>query len=302
MALIISLFLATLGCENRVAGQKLAETGIQTANTLAAYYDSLAQDTIDIWEMEASLASLRGVSFDQAQQQLLQTQLEALNRRAAMARRVASAYSALKELSSYDASGEVKGAASDLADAMTNLPGLPNTKVSPAGIFASIIGEIAGWKQSRDIRNGSELISKALEKITEMFSKEKEAYASITEERGNKVGEVVSHLIENKMVIAWPLLQKVPDSLGLEWSSQAPVDDPETIKAMVELARVRIYRLTLLSTAASDDTHRSLMLMIENHRNFHAKKGLSLADVQAGLQKAQSYLNEISKLRGEKKQ
>mgnify|MGYP007042448990 CR=1 FL=1 len=104
------------------------------------------------------------------------------------------------------------------------------------------------------------------------------------------------------MVVTWPLLEEVPRSLGLPWASgERPVEDAETIKAMAELARVRVQRLALLSAGAAEGTHRSLSLLVASHKQFLSGEGISLGDIMAGLQKAQSYLDEMAKLRAQKK-
>jgi hypothetical protein len=299
---LVSIMVIANGCGDRTTGEMLAKSGMTTANTLAGYYDSLAQDTIDIWEMEAFDSSLRGLSFDENQQKPLQEQLDALNHRALLARRLASTYSALQQLSSYDASAGVKGAADKLAKEIKAIPVLPKSNVDPSDIVGLIAGDIAAWQQSRDIDKGSRLITEVLEKILKLFENETEACKSIAEERGNKVANIIDYLIREKKVVSWPLLQKGTEALGLPWASgQKPLEDEQTIKAMTELARVRVKRLALLSASAADSTAQSLTLLILNHKSFQNKKGLSLDEMLAVVQKAQSYLDEIGKLRAEKK-
>ncbi len=300
--MVVSLMAAVHGCVDRATGDRLVESGKTAARTLAKYYDSLAQDTIDIWEMEAFNASLRGLPFDENQQKLLQEQIEAINHRVLLANRLASAYDALQQLSSYDASAEVKGAAQKLSQVINAIPVLPKSNVIPSAIMGSMAGDIAAWQQSQDINKASRLMTEVLERILKLFDSEMDAYKSIARERGNKVGIVIEYLIQKKMVVTWPLLEKSTEALGLSWASgKKPLEDEQTIKAMIELLRVRINRLALLSANAADSTSQSMALLIANHKNLQNNKALSLNEMLAPIQKAESYLDEMAKLRTGKK-
>lgn len=300
-AVYIALALAGLnGCGNQKAGEELAKAGIAAGNTLGDYYDSLAQDTVDIWEMEAFLASLRGVSLNETQQQELQDQIEALQGRARLARRLVATYNALKTLSSYDASGEVKGAAGKLAEEIREIPVLPHSDVNPSNIIGSLAGDIAAWRQSKDIKRGAKLILETLSKLKKLYDQETSQYKSIALERGNKVSGVAQHLLEKKLVIGLPLLQKASEQLGLPWvADKKPVEDEQTIKAVIEMAKVRTQRMAFMSSDAADNVAMSLSMLITNHQGFQNKQGLTLGEMLAAIQKAQFYIDEISKLRQE---
>lgn len=302
ISLILLLLLAPLtGCDNRAEGEQLAKAGAATAETLAKYYESLVQDALDIWELEAFNSSIRGIEFSHAAQDNLQKQIDSLNARARLARGLMSTYNALKDLSSFDASGQVKESAEGLVGAIKGLPIFPASGINPAGIFGMIAEDITKWKQSKDIRKGSELILKVLERLTELFQKESQAYKSFATERGSKFENVIDFLIQNKMVLALPLLQKVPDSLGLKLAAaDKPVESPETRAALVELARVRVRRIALMSAGAADGIMQSLGQLVSNHKEFQAKRGLSLETVMAGLERARAYIDEINKLREQK--
>jgi hypothetical protein len=257
---------------------------------------------VDIWEWEAFDSAIRGTSFSDGEQQLLQDQIDALNRRAGLARRLSSTYSALKDLGSYNASEDVKKSADGLGKAIMGLPPLQGSGVDPTGIFGSIAADLVSWKQSRDMRKGGELILRTLERLTDLFNRESDAYKSIAEERGNKIENVIDFLIRRKIVLALPLLQKVPDALGLKLTgADKPVDNEETVLGLVAIARVRARRVALMSAGAADGVQQALQQLVRNHKNFRDNYGLSLATVLSGIEKAQSYLDEISKLRTEQK-
>jgi hypothetical protein len=296
--LTTSLVLSS-GCGDRAGAADLANAGATTANALASYYNSLAQDSIDSWEMEAFYDSIQGIPFDQNSQKLYQDRIDALNHRAQMATDLASLYGALTQLSSYDASGQVSGAADRLSKQLTSIPVLSGSGVNPASLIGSVAGDLADWKQSKDLRKGSRIIAEALEKIERLFQSEAKLYKSIARERGLSVANVLEYMIQNKMVTTTPLLQQVPQSLGLTLTT-IPTDD-KTTNGVIQLARVRLQRLALLSASAADTTDQSLLLLVQNHKDFQNKKQLSLNQVLTGLQKVQVYLDEISQLRAGQK-
>jgi hypothetical protein len=294
VALIAAVSLLA-ACGNRDAGTALAKAGADTASTLAGYYNSLAQDTVDTWEMEAFYDSIQGIPFDDNSQKLYQDRIDALNRRAQMAGDLCALYTALAQLASYDASTEVGDAALRLSKDLKSIPIVPGSGVDASALVKSVAGDLASWKQSRDMVKGSRLIVETLEKIERIFQSEVGAYKSIAKDRGLTLANVLEYLIQKNMVITTSLLQKVPESLGLSLSP-VPTDE-RTTKAVVQLARVRLARISLLSSSAADSTDHTLLLLIQNHRNFQAKKQLSISEVLAGLQRAQTYLDDISRLK-----
>ncbi|HEY3132895.1 MAG TPA: hypothetical protein VGL91_25815 [Acidobacteriota bacterium] len=309
-ALLLSL---SAGCGDRSEAEKLAKSGVVTANNLADYYDSLARDTLDIWEMQAfydalpadglTAAQSRQLQMSTAQESLLQLRISALNRRARLARRLASSYSALLQLSSYNVSAEVKGAATGLGEELkVDFPSMPGSSLVASSLFGNIIGDLARLEQSRDIKKVAKVLLDAVTKLKAMFENEEEAYQSIERDRGSLFNDVTKYLIEHKLVIAWPLARKVPDSLGLEWASPStPVEDPRTIAALIQVAKVRTLRLAMLSSAAAGSTEQSLASLLDGHRRILAGEPLSPDQILDAVQKAQAYLDEIAKLRGIKK-
>lgn len=298
--LLVASMLTAPGCGDQAGAAELASAGSTTANALASYYASLAQDTIDSWEMQAFYGSIQGIPFDQNSQKLYQDRIDALNHRAQMATDLGSLYGALSQLSSYDASGQVTDAAERLSTQLTSIPAISGSGVNPTSLVGSVAGDLAAWKQSKDARKGSRIIVETLEKIEKLFQGESRVYKSIARERGLSVANVIEYMIQNNMVVTSPLLQQVPQSLGLTLTT-VPTD-PNTTKAVIQLARVRLERLSLLSAGAADSTDQSLLLLIQNHKDFQNKKELSLNQVMAGLQRVQTYLDEISQLRTAHKQ
>jgi hypothetical protein len=307
--MVLVLFVGSTvftGCGNQSEALELAKAGAGTADTMAKYYETLIQDTYDTWDMEAFLLSTdveAGESappISAAERTILMKRVEELNKRIRLARHLASTYNALQELSAYDASGEVEKSAGNLAESIVSLKPLSSGGVDPSKIVGMVAGDITSWKQTKDIRKGSELILEAIEKLHELFEKESEVYKSIPEEKGQKMVRVLTYLIQKEKVTSLPLLQKVPDSLGLKLiGSDTPVKDDQTKNALIEIVKVRGQRNTQLSAMAADGITQALETLASNHRKLQNKNGLSLTDITAAVERANAYIDAISKLKKE---
>ena len=298
LTIVLACLLATMvGCTDQKGALELARIGSDTAKTLGDFYDSLAQDTLDYWEVLTFQYAKDGQVLEKKDKDLYQARIEALNQRARLARTLGNTYGALSRMASYDASGEVKNAASGLSQAVMKLPQMPNSGIDPSNLFGMLTGELAGWVQTRNLRRGSELLLQTVEKIRQLFEKEQEAYRSIIKEIGEYQKGTVKYLIEQKLVAAWPLL-KLPTSIGLNWlNEKLPVDDAKNKIALREIAYFRIDRLTQLTLETSDNLKDALHQLADNHRQFLAGGPLSLDQTLAALQKAQAYLDEIAKIK-----
>lgn len=310
---IFSMFLLWLlvissltGCDNRAEALELAKTGQITAETMAKYYESLIQDTYETWDYEAFL-----IGKDRKPGDPIVTpdavnytkRIEELNKRVKLARILASTYKALQELSSYDASGEISKSAGELKDSLSGLGDLPGLNVVPTELFKMVIEDLAKWKQSRDIRKGSALISQVLQQLYELFNKESATYKSFVKEKGDQVTILVEYLIDEEKVTSLALLQKVPDSFGLKLvGTDKPVEKgSEIAKALIEMVKVRGERIAQMSAQAADGIKQSIAYLIANHRQLQEKRGLTLSGTLQGLERAKAYIDEINKLRTENK-
>lgn len=297
--LFSSIYLSLAGCDNRATGTKLADAGIGGSEKIAQYYENLAEDAVDIMELEAFRDGISGGGiFQEADKSRLEKTIEAMRGRAKMARQLEQTYRSLRELSDYDAGGAVKESASALADAIKGLPGLPGSSVIPSAIIGEVGRDIAAWKQSRDIRRGAELLLLTHVKIKELMDKELDAYKSISEERFNKAGTTIETLISKEMVASLPLIKKVPESLGLKLVDEGkPVKDLITQKGLIEVAKVRFYRQYLASASLGDTTLTVLMDLIEAHRSFEKERGRGIGRALASIARAQVYIDQIQQLR-----
>lgn len=307
--LIVSVSALIVGCDNREEGKRLAESGIASGEKIAEFYDSLAQDAVDTIEFESYLSIETGTPINEKAKADFEETIIAIRKRGQMMQRLASSYRTFKDLASYDAGGAVKESATNLAESIKGLPGLPGSNVIPSNIIGMVAEDITNWKQSGDIKKGAKLLVLTLVKIRELMEKEKEAYESISQERGNKAGRIIESLITNERVTSLPLLQKVPKSLSLQLiKSDEPVkcknDNSEADKpcqnfksALAEVAKSQFYRLSIASSGAAGSALTLLDALIESHNSFGKEKGRGISQVLAGIERVQAYLDEIKKIR-----
>src|SRR5688572_3776880 len=182
---VISAALLSSSCSKRDEGLALAETGQKASATLSNMYQTLAKDANDTWELEAFNSALRGIPLTPAAQKSLSAQINALNTRARMAARLSETYGSLKKLASFDASAEVKGSATNLA-ASLNLPDIPEGPPT-SKIAGSLATEIVNWQQSGKLKDGSRLLLKSVQGITDIYKNEIKVYQSFPAERKNKL-------------------------------------------------------------------------------------------------------------------
>jgi hypothetical protein len=289
-----------VACADQKGAQALAKLGADTSKTLGDFYDSLAQDTTDYWELATFGGGIYGHTPNENDKKTYLDRMEALNRRARMARALSDTYGALSRMASYDASGEVKNAAVSFSQAIMKLPVMPKTSVDPSDLFGTLAGDIAAWVQTQELRRGSGALLLTVEKLRQFFEREQAGYNSIITEFAEYQKGITRYLIDHKLVSTWPLL-KIPPSLGLNWvNEKAPVDDANTRKALEEIAYFRVDNLAQLSLKSGDNLKTALAKLADNHRQFVAGSPLTLDQTLEALQKTQTYLDEIAKLKAAK--
>jgi hypothetical protein len=290
------------GCVNRTDAQKLADSGLSAASTLAAYYGTLSQQVDDIFEMEAFSNSLRGIPRDPNYEKLVQDNQAALLRRARLARQLAASYQSLKDLSSYDASGSVSDSFDKLGKAVTgSLPPLKGLGASAAGapidaekLFSTVAGWLASWKQSKDLQKAVRGMTETLTALDKLFAQELPACQSISEERVLKASVIASELIQKKQVNAWPLLQQDLDGIGLKLAHpDTPPTDDDINKALAQVVRARSVHLQGLADSAGQDLLTALNQQLAAQERFQANQGISVTDIQTAVEKASDLLGQI---------
>jgi hypothetical protein len=296
---------AAVGCVNRTDAQKLSDSGLSLANSLANYYDTLGKQVDDLVEMEAFNDVLRGIpttDFRTYEDRMEQSK-EALERRARLARQLAATYQSLRDLSSYDASGEVSNSFDQLGKSLAGIPPLQSLSASsaagppadPGQLLSKGAGLLASWKQSRDIGKAVESVTETLSGLDTLFGRELPAYQSISAEKVEKTSALAGALIKKKQVIVWPLLEQDIESIGLKLAHpDQPPSDPALTGGLAAVVQARAERLQSLADSAGQSLLDGLNRQLASQRQFQAKQGISVSDIQVAVEQANAYLDEIA--------
>jgi hypothetical protein len=343
LRLLAVLVLCSLtSCGGREEAIALADAGIETATSLAQFYEALAQKVTETYKGQVYLGVLRGAPVNEDTLRGARSVTRSLKLRAKAARDLAALYGSLKKLSSYNASEEVQNEATGLVKDLLSLPGL-NPLVDPSSIASKILGGVAGEKQSRDIRRAVNLAYQILQTIQGVFQAEsavKDAngdpvltatdedgnplpvgqqgqqlnlYANVVLARNLVTANVIEELIRSKAVVGWPILENYPQTLGLPFSDlgkkaiecppKTANNTPEETRKIAECegviavlkSQMRGERLS--AGSASDNLLEALRELSKAHNDLLHKQGISLKQWQFFLNEAQSYVDELQKLK-----
>jgi len=294
LALALAL-AAGLACKDPASVGALADAGAKTADTLGAYYRSLADDLETTAELETFLGSLRGTGSDAAAQELYQRQIAALGRRADLADALAAAYTTLGQLAGSGAPADAASAAATLAKSVESIPKLDDAGVDVSPLVGSLAGDLVRALESRRLARANLAMRDVVGKVAEMVEREMPIYEGIVEERGNKVGAVAETLIGDDVLDPQPLLDQVAQWTGLPLVAGAPVS-PELREALTRLGLARTWQKAHLSALAGRSVETALESLERQHEAIAQRRGLDLAQVSAALDRAGVYLGEIESI------
>ena len=253
-AALLLVALAFLSCRTTVRDETkaLAARGEAAGTRLADYYDSLAQDTVDVWELTAFRRGFLGLPPGADTRPELEAQYTLLRSRARLARRMSSVYGSLGTFAAYDA----------LDDMDTELKGIER---SPA--VDKVIGAIALWKQNRDLRRGAASLLPLAEAMRDLFLGERELYRDIVDDRANRFRQVAIELVRAKAVVSAPLVNRVLASFELTWPDEKlPFADERAIAGIVELIEVRARTFVAQGQDETEAVAGALRALVEAHR------------------------------------
>lgn len=313
LATVVVFLILFVSCDNRTEALELAKEGRSTALAIVKFYDSLIQDTRDTWELEVFLLNSNiteseddELVLSETQKGLLRTRMEEIQKRAKLARTLAATYTALEKFASYDARGEIEGSVTNLASSISGLGVIPlptaeGNKIDPSKIFGMIAGDIAAWKQSKDLREGSVLIEATIRKTQVLFYLEKAAYQYIASERGRKIKRSLTQCIKKKNCSSSPLKSYlIQMNLNPDDVDKAS-EDRQTMFGILGIVTTRNEEISRKYVSAADGIDQSLNGLAENHQKFQNKEGLSLGEIKQGIERASEYLKAIEEIRKGKK-
>ena len=291
MVLIVFMFSGCQGEETK----KLIDSSVTAGKLLSEYYDKLINYTIETWELEAFISSLREVEFPIESQLEYETTISHLKKRKGMIDCYSRIFPLLDDFMKNNRSEEMKKTLTSLSDSINTLPPLKNNEVIlPSGIFGSVGSDIIQIYQFFEIRYISKTLVLTLEKIKELFEKEKELYKAIVEERNNKSLTIINYLIDNEMLIPWALIESAPATVGLEFAvDNKPAKDDKTKKALKKVLEVKYYRFNYLIDSAFNELDFLLTSLISTYKEFISGKKVIVDNIFYIANRIGEYYNDI---------
>ena len=289
--------VVTAGCKDPQQVAAVAQSGSQTAGALRDYYKTLSDDVETSLELESFLSSLRGVSFEASERQLLEQQIAALDSRAKAADRLASAYTALATLSGTDAPQVAATAGQNLAKAIEGVTQLPQG-VDPAPLVGSVTQDITAAIESRELGKANRALLSALSASQRLFAQERDLYDGIVAERSNKIAAVEDTLLSAGVLDPTPLLQQLATLTGLPLTAGAQ-PSAELRQALSALALTKTERVGAMTVAAAESLEASLLAQIQAQTALGQRRAPSLSQVNGALARTQTYLDQIAALKQE---
>lgn len=269
--MVIALLLSA-ACRStyRADAEALGVRGKGTGERLAAYYESLARDTVDQWELTAFRRGfLRLPEPDTDSRKQFETQYAAFRSRARMARRLGNVYEAFGSLASYDTGGKIMAEIEALDDELKDVTDNPLLEGRTGDVFDRLVRAIASWKQNRELRPNEALLAETAEGVRALFRAERELYRDIARDRADKYRQIATDLVEAKEVVSAPLVDRVLSSYGLEWpSTKEPFTDERTIAGIKELIEARAKTFEAQAQSETDGVAAALSALVRAHEGL----------------------------------
>lgn len=263
MALFALILVACRSTVQDDAGA-LAARGAAAGERLAAYYDALASDTVDAWELTAfrrGFLKLPAAEADTRRE--FERQHAAMRSRARLARRLSNVYEAYGRSASYDAGSAINRAIHDLDEELEGVTIDGTTGDALDGLVAAL----ARWKHDRDLTRGAALLGEIAMAVNDLFRAERELYRDIARDRAEKYRQVAIELVEAKEVVSTSLVNRVLGSYELTWpDSKEPFEDERTISGIKEIIEARARTFQARAESDTEGVGRALAALVAAHQ------------------------------------
>jgi hypothetical protein len=271
-AAILALALLAISCRPSLRGDArgLAQRGVETGTRLAEYYDSLARDTVDAWELTAFRRGFMKLPAPETDARAsFEAQYKALRARARLARRVVSIYESLGRLASYDTADEISAAITGLESDLQGVVESPLKEGRNRDVLDAVIKGIASWKETRELRAGATSIETTVVAINDLFRSERELYRDIATDRADKYRQVATELVRAKEVVSSSMVDRVLSAYGLTWPDvKAPFQDERAIAGVLEIIDARSRTFEAQSEDETDAVGRALASLVAAHEDI----------------------------------
>jgi hypothetical protein len=195
LGLVLSFVLLS-ACKTTTDAAAAAKQLNTVATNLAAYYTELStqlDDTVELNELQSVIYKIPFTDGDRAQ--IIDVKNEIL-KRATMAHCLADLATAYGNLAGSKANADASTAASALATQLASAKAIPQGSAIPAAV-GDAAQLLVTFMQSRDLKKGSQAVSKAVSAVSDLFDGEKKAYESIENQRLALARQIADKLVDS---------------------------------------------------------------------------------------------------------
>lgn len=297
LMVLLLVLVGLTGCSRSLRGQavKVAANGKTTAEQMGSYYDLLAKDTVDVWELTAFKRGYLGLpQTDETKriQKAYQERYLALLARKRLAGTVATTYDQFSRLSSYDSSSDVMASLAKLSESAKGLTGRPlippdssSTPVSATNAIGALVSELQTVAENRAILRDNKRLVALLDKVKTVFDSELPVCQSIADDKKRVYTDVAQSLVKGGVVDSTALVERVLATYELKWPAPTKPFDPNNpaqrplVEAIVSMIEARAHPVAEASKDAGTQLSESLEKLLAAHRALVAGKPLSLQEL-----------------------
>lgn len=229
---LVLLLCALTACKTSVDAIPAANQLTTVSQQLTAYYTDLEQQIADTVVLNQIQATMLGLPFDDSDRAQLETTRQELDKRANMAKAVATLAAAYSALAGSKSGADISAAAGDLAKqfvGMKRLPGGPSIPDVISQVGQALVESI----RTKKLQQSSEKIAQAVAAIQTLFDRETPTYESINRQRIVLAQSLATMLIEKDMVDISAALTAALKPFGL--TSKLPSGQtPAEVKRLAE--------------------------------------------------------------------
>jgi hypothetical protein len=265
--------------------------GTDSANAVASSYDVLTGITLDSWRDQAAYDALRDVPASATLDQAYEKRIQALERRAGLARQLAALYTVMTK--SGDAAGlkNISTAGAALGTSLQGLPSLPGATNLEPDAFGQAAQFFVDLKRRKDLLRGLKGMQTVLTGMQAVFERESPAYARFSKERNETAAHLLALLSEKKIVNPGALLKTLP--LGVTISARS---DEQARAAGLAIAKIDVFRATFSWDCATRESALVLAGLSDGQKQAVAGTSPDLRDLRRHIGSANGCLAEYKQI------
>ncbi|MBX9747705.1 MAG: hypothetical protein K2X34_12435, partial [Hyphomonadaceae bacterium] len=195
-------------------------------------------------------------------------------------------YEALRQEALYDASADLSSATSALAQSVSAVPGAGAALETPIAIAPQLAGWLAADMQNQRLRDGSEAIRNAVQRLAPALTEERRIYVGFAEDFATREADVRAAIIESGLSPSQRSAERLVTSLGLPLASNSEAiiaRSPALQAAIASADAVAARDRVRLITRSYETSEAAMTALVAAHLRFEQSREPDLADLNRTL-------------------